>query len=213
VSCSPAIDPRWHRRALLLAWLTVAYNLIEGGVSIAFGVAEDSVALWGFGFDSLVEVASALVVLWRLRDLRGRATERERRATLLIGGLFLVLGAAIAWSSGWQLFHHEHPGTTLPGLVISALSLSFMVFLWRAKLGVAKALDSSALASDAACSLACIQLSTVLFVGSLIYWAAPALWWVDATAGLALTLLIVREGIEGIRAARRPDFSGGCGCH
>ena len=61
--------------------------------------------------------------------------------------------------------------------------------------------------------LACIQLSTVLFVGSLIYWAAPALWWVDATAGLALTLLIVREGIEGIRAARRPDFSGGCGCH
>lgn len=213
MSCSPTIDPRWHRRALLLAWLTVAYNLIEGGVSIAFGVAEDSVALWGFGFDSLVEVASALVVLWRLRDLRGRATERERRATLLIGALFLVLGAAIAWSSGWQLFHHEHPGTTLPGLVISALSLSFMVFLWRAKLGVAKALDSSALASDAACSLACIQLSTVLFVGSLIYWAAPALWWVDATAGLALTLLIVREGIEGIRAARRPDFSGGCGCH
>ncbi len=209
----PRGDDRWRRRALLLAWATVLYNLVEGGVSIGFGVADDSVALWGFGFDSLVEVASALVVLWRLRgDLRARATERERRATLAIGILFLLLAAAIVWGSAAQLLQRRHPATTVPGLLIAALSLAFMVFLWRAKLRTARALDSRALAADAACSLACIQLSGVLFLGSLVYWIRPALGWVDGAAGLGLALLIAREGLEGIRAARRPDFSGGCGC-
>ncbi len=213
--CAPASGPgRWHRRALLLAWLTVGYNLVEGGVSIAFGLADDSVALWGFGLDSLVEVASALVILWRLRgDLQARAPERERRATLLIGMLFVLLSAVVMAGSLAQLIQRHHPATTLPGLVISVLSLSFMVFLWRAKLRAARALDSAALASDAACSLACLQLSTVLFAGSLLFWAWPALAWVDAAAGMGLALLVAREGIQGIRAASHPDFSGGCGCH
>ncbi len=215
---SPTSDPQptasWRQRALLLAWLTVGYNLLEGGVSIAFGVAEESVALWGFGLDSLVEVGSALVVLWRLRgDLQARATERERRATRVIGALFLLLAASVTAGSVHQLAAREHPDTTLPGLVIAALSLSFMVFLWRAKLRTARALDSATLRSDAACSLACIQLSAVLFLGSLLFLAVPALWWADAVAGLALAGLIAREGWEGIRAARHPDFTGGCGCH
>lgn len=209
-----ADQTRWRSRALLLAWLTVAYNLLEGGASIAFGVAEESVALWGFGLDSLVEVGSALVVLWRLRgDLQARATERERRATLAIGSLFLVLALCVAAGSLHQLLAREHPATTLPGLVIALLSLSFMVFLWRAKLRAARALDSAALRSDAACSLACIQLSGVLMAGSLVYLAFPALWWADAGAALLLAGLIAREGLEGIRAARRPGFTGGCGCH
>jgi len=217
-ACAEPLDPagtgRWRSRALLLAWLTVAYNLLEGGLSIAFGVAEESVALWGFGLDSLVEVGSALAVLWRLRgDLRARATERERRATLVIGGLFLLLALSVTAGSLHQLLSREHPETTLPGLVISALSLSFMVFLWRAKLRTARALDSAALRSDAACSLACIQLSAVLFLGSLLFMAFPALWWADAMAGLALAALIAKEGLEGIRASRGADFSGGCGCH
>lgn len=210
----PSSVNHWRSRALLLAWLTVGYNLLEGGISIAFGVAEESVALWGFGLDSLVEVGSALVVLWRLRgDLQARATERERRATLLIGGLFLVLALSVAGGSLHQLLAREHPDTTLPGVVIAALSLSFMVFLWRAKLRAARALDSAALRSDAACSLACIQLSGVLMAGSVVFMVFPALWWADAAAGLLLACLIAREGLEGIRAARRPDFTGGCGCH
>lgn len=190
----------------------MGYNLLEGGVSIGFGVADDSVALWGFGFDSLVEVASALVVLWRLRDLAARATGRERRATLAIGGLFVLLALTIAGGSLTQLIQRRHPATTLPGLLIAALSLAFMVFLWRAKVRIARAMDSAALASDAACSLACIQLSGILFLGSLLFWAAPSLHWVDAAAGLGLAALIAREGLEGIRAARDPNFSGGCGC-
>ena len=87
-----------------------------------------------------------------------------------------------------------------------------MVFLWRAKLRVAQALDSATVAADAACSRACIQLSAVLFVGSLVFLLAPALWWVDAAAALALSLLIAREGWDMVRAARSPAFTGGCGC-
>jgi divalent metal cation (Fe/Co/Zn/Cd) transporter len=203
----------WRRRAQVLAWITVGYNLLEGAVSLAFGVKDDSVALWGFGLDSLVEVASGLVVLWRLRDLGAKASGRERRATGAIGGLFLVLAFGVAGGAVRQLLVQDRPTTTLPGLVVALVSLSFMFFLWRAKRAAATALDSAALAGDAACSLACIQLSAVLLGGSLVFSLAPALWWVDAAAALALAALIGREGLAGIRAARDPGFTGGCGCH
>ncbi len=213
-SCGPPLPTRedWLKKALGLAWLTVLYNLVEGGVSIGFGVADGSVSLWGFGLDSFVEVASALVVFWRLRDLWCAPAPRERKATLAIGGLFLVLALSVVTGSVIQLLRHEHPHSTLPGLVISLLSLSFMVYLWRAKRRVARALDSAALKADAACSLACIQLSSVLLAGSAVFYVAPELWWADAVAGLVLAVLIAREGIGMILAARKPDFQGGCGC-
>ena len=201
---------QWRRRALWLSGLTIAYNLAEGLVSMAFGWAEDSIALFGFGADSFIEVGSALLVLWQLLD-HGNL-QRERQATLRIGWLFLALAAGIAGGALLQITAHRHPPSTVPGLVIAALSLSFMAFLWRAKLGAAKALDSATLEADAACSLACIQLSVVLFAGSLLFLLAPALWWVDGAAALGLSLLIGKEGIGMIRAARSKDFTGGCGC-
>lgn len=200
----------WRRRALWLSGLTIAYNLVEGLVSMHFGWADDSVALFGFGADSFIEVASACLVLWKLLDHGNLA--RERKATSAIGWLFLGLGAGVAGGALLQLAGRRHPPTTVPGLVISALSLAFMVFLWRAKLRAAKGLDSAALAADAACSRACIQLSAVLFAGSLVFLAAPALWWADAAAALALALLIAREGLGMVRAARSACFIGGCGC-
>jgi hypothetical protein len=200
----------WHRRALWLSALTIFYNLAEGLVSMAFGWADDSLALFGFGADSFIEVASALLVLWKLMD-RGNL-DRERRATLGIGWLFVALATGIVGGALLQLMAHRHPPTTLPGLLISALSLGFMAYLWRAKLGAARALDSAALAADAACSRACIQLSVVLFAGSLLFLLFPALWWVDGAAALGLALLIGKEGLGMIRAARSRGFTGGCGC-
>lgn len=205
---STAVD--WRRRALWLSGLTIAYNLAEGLVSMAFGWADDSVALFGFGADSFIEVASALLVLWKLLD--HGSLERERKATRGIGWLFLLLTAGIAAGALLQLIARRHPPTSVPGLVISALSLSFMAFLWRAKLQAAKALDSATLEADAACSLACIQLSLVLFTGSLAFLLFPVLWWVDAAAALGLALLIGKEGASMIRAARSAAFTGGCGC-
>ncbi|MCE1203951.1 MAG: heavy metal transporter [Holophagaceae bacterium] len=201
---------QWRRRALWLSALTIGYNLVEGLVSMAFGWADDSIALFGFGADSFIEVASALLVLWKLLDHGNLA--RERKATLGIGGLFLALAAGIAGGAILQMSVRRHPPTTFPGVVISALSLACMVFLWRAKQAAARSLDSATLEADAACSLACIQLSAVLFAGSLLFLLLPSLWWVDAAAALVLALLIAREGLGMVRAARSDAFTGGCGC-
>jgi divalent metal cation (Fe/Co/Zn/Cd) transporter len=201
---------QWRRRALWLSALTIAYNLVEGVISMAFGWADDSIALFGFGADSFIEVASALLVLWKLLDHGNLA--RERKATLGIGWLFLALATGMAGGALLQLVARHHPPTTVPGVVISALSLACMVFLWRAKRLAAQALDSATLEADAACSLACIQLSAVLFAGSLLFLLLPGLWWVDAAAALGLALLIGRDGLGMVRAARSAAFTGGCGC-
>lgn len=202
-------------RVILLSWFTIAYNLLEGLVSIYFGLSEGSIALAGFGADSFIEVFSAALVLWRFRGETAGAcvsVERERRATLGIGALFVALAAATAAGALLQLRDGGHPATTVPGLVISALSLGFMFFLWRAKARLAAELDSATVLKDAACSLACIKLSSVLLLGSLLFLASPALWWADAAAAVSLSLLIGFEGVETIRAALRADFAGGCGC-
>lgn len=208
---------QWLAYARFLALFTIFYNLAEGLVSMGFGWADDSMALFGFGADSFIEVGSALLVLWRLRgDEGGCASERlrrERRAALGIGGLFVLLALGTAVGAVFQLVSHHHPDTTVPGLLVSVLSLGFMFWLWRSKQRAAKALDSRSLEGDAACSLACIQLSAVLFAGSLAFLLAPVLWWADAAAALLLALFIAREGVSGIRGALKPGFTGGCGCH
>lgn len=204
------------RRALLLSWFTIAYNLVEGAVAIFFGISDDSMALAGFGADSFIEVFSAMLVLWRLRSEAGvssiLSTDRERKATLGIGALFVLLASVTAVSAFLQVRNARHPETTVPGLVISLLSLSFMVFLWRAKLRVAEGLDSSTVLKDADCSLACIKLSAVLLLGSLMFQIAHELWWADAAAAALLAVLIMQEGVGTIRNALRPEFTGGCGC-
>lgn len=206
----------WIRRAIGLSWFTIIYNTIEGIVSIAFGLSDDSLALFGFGADSFIEVFSAFLVLWRFRGETGRSEalsiSRERTATLGIGILFLVLAVGTGFGSIVQLLHRSHPATTVPGLVVSAVSLSFMFFLWKAKRNVGTELGSNTVLSDADCSLACIKLSIILFVGSLLYWVVPSLWWSDSIAALGLCWFISKEGFEMIQAARRQDFSGKSCC-
>jgi len=212
-----ASRPDWVVYARNLAWLAVAYNVLESLVSMGFGWADGSFALFGFGADSLIEVGSSLLVLWRLQaEEAGPAaggSGRERRAALGIGILFLALAAGTASGAALQLAGRRHPATTLPGLAVATLSVAVMAFLWRGKSRAARALDSRALAGDATCSLVCMQLSAVLFLGSLGYWLRPSLWWADAAAALLLAVFIGREGWEMVAAARKPDFQGGCGCH
>jgi divalent metal cation (Fe/Co/Zn/Cd) transporter len=209
------------RIAFGLALVTMGYNVLEGLVSLGFGIAGESVALLGFGADSWIEFGSATVVLWRLRGEAGAGTRlagtrlagtREKKATLIIGSLLTGLGISVIVGATLRLLQGAVPDTTLPGIAIGAVSLSFMGFLWRAKLRVAHALDSRTLLLDAACSRSCLQLSAILFLGSLLFMIFPELWWADASAAILLALLITREGVEGIRAARRPDFAGGCPC-
>ncbi|MEK6704770.1 MAG: cation transporter, partial [Bdellovibrionota bacterium] len=122
--------------------------------------------------------------------------------------LFILLSAGTTVASVIQLARGSHPETTLPGAIIATLSLSFMFFLWNAKVKVAEGLGSITMMKDAGCSLACIKLSVVLLAGSVAYWIVPSLWWVDSTAALCLAYLIAREGIATIRS---PE-SACCGC-
>ena len=206
-------------KAILLSWLTISYNVIEGIVSVYFGIADESIALAGFGMDSFIEVGSATMVLWRFRSetVAGKASgrleiEKERIATTVIAILFLLLAFVTVTGSVYKLINMEHPVSTLPGFIIAALSLSFMYFLWYEKKMVAIALNSATMMKDAACSMACIKLSVILFAGSLLYLIAPQLWWADSMAGIGLSFLIGQEGWDTFKAARSPDFSGGCGC-
>ena len=207
---------RWIGAAIALSAATMLFNLLEGLVSIRFGWEDHSVALAGFGVDSLVEVASAALIYWRFRRdpglESGAGSRKERLATRGIGGMLLALAAGTAAGAVPPLLRHAPPGTTLPGLVISAASLAVMFVLWRAKVRTASALDSPAMRSDAACSLACMRLSSVILVGSGLFWMSPRLWWCDAAAALLISVLIAKEGLEGFRASFRPEFSGGCGC-
>lgn len=205
-----------QKRAIRLSWFTVFYNIVEGLVSVYFGLEKDSIALAGFGADSFIEVASAAVVLWRFKGEAGLsaplAIANERTATRIIGWLFVLLAAGTIAGSALKLSQHGSPDTTIPGVVISLLSLSFMFYLWSAKKKVARALNSATVDKDADCSLACIKLSAVLLAGSVFYSLTPLFWWVDSAAALVIALLIGSEGIGTIRAAGRENFSGGCGC-
>ena len=205
------MDSKLQSRAQALALITVGWNLVEVIVSVAWGVKAESLSLFGFGLDSFVEVGSALLVLWRLRH--AGVSPRERRAAQAIGWLFLLLALSVGYGAAHRLVTREVPDTALPGLAVALVSLAFMAWLWRAKRQLSKAACSPTLAADAACSLACIQLSAVLLAGSLIFLLAPKLWWADAAASLALALLIAREGWNIRKAASREDFDGGCGCH
>jgi divalent metal cation (Fe/Co/Zn/Cd) transporter len=200
----------------MLAWVTVGYNLLEGLVSTGFGAADESVALFGFGADSFIEVGSALLVLWRFRHETlptGDQAARERRAAAGIAWLFLALAAGTVVGALLQLASHRHPGTTVPGLVIAVASIAFMLWLWHEKRLTAAALSSRTLAGDAACSLVCVKLSLVLLAGSLLFLVAPALWWADAVAAIGLAGMIGREGWEMLETSRRPGGDAACGCH
>lgn len=204
------------RSAVRLSWFTIFYNLIEGIVSISLGIQDDSIALAGFGGDSLIEVGSAILVLWRLSGENSKThlvnKKRELRASLGIGILFCILAVSASVSAVLQLISKSHPVTTVPGIVISLVSLSFMFYLWSSKKKVGAALQSKTILNDAACSLACIKLSFILLIGSGLYWVFPNLWWADSVATLFLVYFIAKEGVEILRAAAKGDSDTCCSC-
>ncbi|TNE91438.1 MAG: heavy metal transporter [Deltaproteobacteria bacterium] len=200
-----------ERNARLLAMATIAWNVIEGGLALWLGYADESLALMGFGLDSWVEVASAVIVLRKLQD--GIDRERERAGAKAIAALLTGLGVVIVLGGLVRLASAAGPDTGLPGVVLGSVSAVLMLGLWRAKLNTAQALDSRTLELDAACSRGCLQLSVVLLAGSALVALAPALWWADAVAAIVLGGIVAREGREGWVAANAPEFDGGCGCH
>jgi divalent metal cation (Fe/Co/Zn/Cd) transporter len=185
----------------MLSYLTLGYNVLEGIASLAFGWLAGSIALVGFGIDSLIEVTSSLATLWRLRaDLDVSRREKVERMSLrIIGFCFVGLALYILADAGHALLMREPPTKSVPGMVVAALSIVIMPLLARAKRQVAASLGSRALQADATQTDLCMYLS-VIVLGGLALNALVGWWWADPIAAIAMTPFIAREGIRGLRA-------------
>lgn len=192
------------RRAQLLAWGGIGWHVIEAAVSIGAGVAASSVALVGFGFDSLIESLAGFVVVWLLAGSRSGSASAERRAQQLIAVSFYVLAAYIAVESVRTLAGGHHPDVSWVGIVMAAITAPAMPLLARAKRNVGLALGSSATVSESAQTMLCAYLSVALLVGL----GANALWgwwWADPVVAIGIAAVAIREG----RTSWRGDS---CGC-
>lgn len=192
--------PALVRRGLWLNYLTIGYNTIEAVVALTAGLVAGSVALIGFGVDSVIEVSASLVAQWRLRaDLHPARRERvEYLAVRMIGSTFLALATYVAYDSISTLVKREEPDGSVVGVILLSLSVIVMPLLARAKRRVAGGLGSSALTADATQTSLCAYLSVIALAGvalnTLLGW-----WWADPAAALAMVPIIVKEGVEGLR--------------
>ena len=210
-----ATQDRHHRYwnyALWLAIFTIAYNLLEGVISVYFGVEDEALTLFGFGIDSFIEVISGIGILTMvLRIRRSPETQRsgfERTALRVTGTSFYLLSAGLGISAVYNLFTGHKPETTLPGLVISLISIAIMWMLVTGKRRVGRALDSSPILADANCTMVCIYMSIVLLASSVVY-QLTGFGFVDSLGAIGLIYFSVNEGKEAFEKAAGME----CACN
>lgn len=192
--------PALIKKGRYLEYFTIGYNSLEGLIAVAAGLMAGSIALVGFGFDSLIEVTSGAVLLWRLHaDVDEERRERVEAVSLrIVGVCFVVLALYVSYDSVKALLRREAPEESLVGIVLAAVSLFVMPLLVRAKRKVARGINSSALMADSKQTELCTYLSGILLVGLLLS-ALFGWWWADPVAALIMVPIIVKEGIEGLR--------------
>jgi divalent metal cation (Fe/Co/Zn/Cd) transporter len=196
------------RRGRILNAISLAYNAAEAAIAVSAGLASGSIALVGFGVDSLLELGASLSATWRLTaDANPRSRERvEWIALRLTGASFLGLAVYVLVESVQSLRRHDEPSTSVVGLSLALFSALVMPPLSRAKRRVAEALGSGALAAEAQQTMLCSYLSWILLLGLTLN-AAFGWWWADPVAALVMVPIIAREGWEAIRGRSS------CACH
>lgn len=200
--------------ASALALITIAYNIVEGIVSVFFGLEDGSMALFGFGVDSFVEVISGIGIWHMVRRIRNNGKEnpdRFEQTALRITGVgfyFLTIGLAII--AAVNLYQGHKPETTFWGIVVSVISIATMWLLIHYKVKVGKQLKSEAILSDAACTRACLQLSIVLLIASVGY-ELTHIGGIDSIGTFIIAGLCYREGKEAFEKAKAKSFACACG--
>jgi divalent metal cation (Fe/Co/Zn/Cd) transporter len=186
------------RRAKLLAWVGVGWHAIEAAIAVGAGVAAGSIALVGFGADSLIESLAGFVVLWLFTGTRRGSPAAERRAQQLVGASFYALAAYVAVEAVHTLVTGDHPETSWIGIGLAVVTAATMPPLAAAKARVAEALGSSASKSESRQTVLCAYLSIGLLIGlggnALLGW-----WWLDPAVALVIAAVAVREGRESFR--------------
>jgi len=192
------------QKALRLEWFLIVYNIFEAAASLAFGILAGSIALVGFGLDSVIEVSSAFVLVWRLSaPIDSEEVEkRERKALFFVGVTFLLLACYVGFESISKLINQEAPKESIAGIVIAILSLLIMPLLGLAKRKIARQIGSRALEADAMETMICAYLSVILLAGlclNLFFgW-----WWADPVAGLFMVSFILKEGFETVEKSKK----------
>ena len=199
----PAVDRTpFIREAFRLEWVTIGWMVIEAIIATAAGVASGSLVLIAFGLDSVVELISAGVLIWRLsvelRDGHAFSEGAERIASRIGGALLIALAAYVVMAAGWNLWTRHTGEFSLPGFIVTLLAIPVMRYLARRKIELANQLGSRALRADAMESVTCGWLSVVA-VASLGAQAAFGVWWIDSIGSLGIVWLLVKEGREAWR--------------
>jgi divalent metal cation (Fe/Co/Zn/Cd) transporter len=187
-----------ERRAKMLAWTGNAWHVIEFAIAVGAGIAASSVALIGFGIDSVIEVLAGGVIVWLFSGGRGASHVAERRAQQLIAISYALLVAYIAVEAIRDLAGSHHPGVSWVGIGLAAFTAPTMPLLARAKRNVGRKLNSSATVSEAGQNMICAYLSIALLVGLLAN-ALLGWWWADPIAALAIAAIAANEGIDAWR--------------
>jgi divalent metal cation (Fe/Co/Zn/Cd) transporter len=186
------------RRARLLAWGGNGWHFVEFAIAVGAGIAASSIALIGFGFDSLIESLAGFIIVWRFGMRRRDSEAAERRAQQLVAVSFFVLAAYVGVESVRTFFGAHHPETSWVGIGLAAFTAPTMPLLARAKQRVGHALGSSATVGEAQQNMICAYLSVALLVGlggnALLGW-----WWADPAAALVIAAVALREGRESWR--------------
>jgi len=186
-------------RAFRLEWITAGWMVVEAAVAIGSGVAARSLTLIAFGADSVIELLSAGLLLWRLRvELRERenfSEATERTAGRAGAALLCALSLYVVASAAWSLWRRTGQEFSALGLALALMAIPIMAVLATAKRRLAEAIGSAALRADAIESVACLYLSCVVVIGLLAQWAIGA-WWIDGVSALVLTPFLIKEAHE-----------------
>lgn len=198
------------KRGRRLEYFTIAYNSLEGLIAVIAGLMAGSIALVGFGFDSVIEVTSGATLVWRLHSDADESRRERVEATALriVGVCFLLLAAYLSYDSIKSLTWRERPRESIPGIALAIASVIVMPLLVRAKRKVARGIKSGAMMADSKQTELCTYLSVILLAGLLLN-AFLGWWWADPVAALIMVPIIVKEGIEGLRGETCCDD--GCG--
>jgi len=196
---------RYYRFALWLGFFTIFYNLLEGLVSIYFGVHDETLTLFGFGIDSFIEVLSGIGIVAMVYRIRKNPdtlrSQFERSALRITGTSFYLLVLGLVITAIYNIVIGHKPETTLPGLIISLVSIAMMWALVSAKRKVGRELNSAPILADANCTMVCIYMSLVLLAASLIY-QLTGFGLADSIGALGLIYFSFNEGKESFDRAK-----------
>ena len=199
-----SISNRYWSYALWLALFTIFYNLAEGLISVYFGISDETLTLFGFGVDSFIEVMSGIGILAMILRIRQHPetprTQFEKSALRVTGTAFYLLAAGLALTAIYNIYTRHKPETTIPGLIISLISIAMMWLLVTGKRKVGHTLDSSPILADANCTMVCIYMSVVLLVSSLVY-QLTGFGFIDSLGALGLIYFSINEGKEAFEKA------------